>query len=303
MTWQFKQQYYQLFQQATASKVWWKDPLFLLALGLAVFIHISLIGVHFVSGSSLPMSTKDVTIAVNLTKDKVEQSDFLAQHNQQGNGILKDKNTITSPLNINALNNQQGLQQQGLEQIQQLQKQIPQFKMQHRVLVTTLSWQQYTQQYAQKEMKEELRTQLTARAAMIASIEAQYSNRQQLYSKTQKIKNAHGVTTSQDDVAAYLERFRQKVELFGNRYYPNAAKLQNLSGEVRLMVIINSRGGLRAIRMVESSGQPILDEAAKQSVRRSAPFGRFDDKLKFHTELRIVRTWRFYANASEFEIE
>ncbi|MEX7542739.1 energy transducer TonB, partial [Acinetobacter baumannii] len=86
---------------------------------------------------------------------------------------------------------------------------------------------------------------------------------------------------------------REKVELYGNRYYPEEAKQQQLKGEVRLMVILNAQGGIRAIRLLESSGHPVLDEAAKASVRRGAPFGRFDANMKDISELRIIRTWRF----------
>ncbi len=50
--------------------------------------------------------------------------------------------------------------------------------------------------------------------------------------------------------------------------------------------------GIRAIRLLESSGHPVLDEAAKASVRRGAPFGRFDVNMKDISELRIIRTWR-----------
>ena len=106
----------------------------------------------------------------------------------------------------------------------------------------------------------------------------------------------------QDASAAYLDKFRQKVELYGNRYYPDEAKQQRLSGEVRLMVILNAQGGIRAIRLIESSGHAILDEAAKASVRRGAPFGAFDANMKDISELRIVRTWRFDPVDAEFEV-
>ncbi len=61
------------------------------------------------------------------------------------------------------------------------------------------------------------------------------------------------------------------MEFYGNRYYPEAAKQQRLAGEVRLMVILNASGGIRAIRLIDSSGHEMLDEAAKASVRKAAP--------------------------------
>ncbi len=91
------------------------------------------------------------------------------------------------------------------------------------------------------------------------------------------------------------------MELYGNRYYPEEAKQQQLKGEVRLMVILNAQGGIRAIRLLESSGHSVLDEAAKASVRRGAPF-RFDSNMKDISELRIIRTWRFDPAEAEFEV-
>ncbi len=106
---------------------------------------------------------------------------------------------------------------------------------------------------------------------MVASIEAQYLQRQQNFSRQQKIKTIDGIQAKQDVSAAYMEKFREKVEFYGNRYYPEAAKQQQLRGEVRLMVILNSNGGIRAIRLIESSGSSLLDEAAKTSVRKLHP--------------------------------
>ncbi|MDO5770372.1 MAG: TonB family protein, partial [Psychrobacter sp.] len=61
----------------------------------------------------------------------------------------------------------------------------------------------------------------------------------------------------------------------------------------RLMVIIKPDGNVKAIRLLESSGSNILDEAAKQSVRQAAPFGKFSADMKDIVELRLIRTYRY----------
>ena len=58
-----------------------------------------------------------------------------------------------------------------------------------------------------------------------------------------------------------------------------------------------------ALRLLESSGYAVLDEAAKASVRKAAPFPRFDAGLKDIEELRVVRTWRFDPAHAEFEVK
>ena len=57
-----------------------------------------------------------------------------------------------------------------------------------------------------------------------------------------KNKNSRWYSSQKDASAAYLDKFREKVELYGNRYYPEEAKQQQLKGEVRLMVILNAQG-------------------------------------------------------------
>ena len=168
--------------------------------------------------------------------------------------------------------------------------------------MTTLSWQKQAEDNQRKKAMKEMNSQFQAKAAMVASLEAQYLQRQQNFSRQQKIKTVDGIQAKQDISAAYLEKFRQKVEFYGNRYYPEAAKQQRLAGEVRLMVILNASGGIRAIRLIDSSGHEMLDEAAKASVRKAAPFGGFDAKMKDISELRIVRTWRFDPAEAEFEV-
>ena len=292
--------YFHLIQFIPTAKNWWKDPLFLGALGIATVLHIGFVSVQFVAGSSAPMSTKDVSVAVSLTKEKVEEADFLAQADQQGDGELQRVHSQTTPVPMSAADTQLGdAQQKTLEQLAQKKE----LDFQERMLMTTLSWQKQSQSDEKKEKLDELEQQVQANATMIASIEAQYTQRQQMYAKKQKVKTVTGIQAKQDASAAYLDKFRQKVETFGNRYYPEEAKQRRLAGDVRLMVILNSQGGIRAIRLLESSGHPVLDEAAKASVRRSMPFGRFDEGMKDITELRIVRTWRFDPKDSVFDVQ
>ncbi|MFB2538634.1 MULTISPECIES: energy transducer TonB [unclassified Acinetobacter] len=288
---------------AEPHKLWWKDKLFLAALVVAMGSHVAVGLISFVMPESKDAATKDVTIAVNLQEtpdEEVKDADFQAQANQKGDGDLKEAHTQTTPIPSTDPDTSLGAEQ---EQVLQELKQKEQLDFKEQMLMTTLSWQkQKKNEEAEKDQKEVTDAQ-QARAVMIASIEAQFAQRQQMYAKQQKVKTVTGIQAKKDASAAYLDRFRQKVEMFGNRYYPEEAKSQGLSGDVRLMVILNAQGGIRAIRLLDTSGHAILDEAAKASVRRAMPFGRFDEGMKDITELRIVRTWRFDANNSAFDVQ
>lgn len=280
---------------------WWQDPIFVGAVVFAIFMHLVILTIQFAMPSPSDTSTKEIAVTVRTSSDKVKDADFLAQADQKGSGEFREAHRMSSdmpsPMQADATTGEAELE--SLEKIQQKRE----LKFEEKVLMTVLSWQKQAEQSERKKSLDELQSQFQAKAAMVASLEAQYLQRQQNFSRKQRIKTVDGIQAKQDASAAYLDKFRQKVELYGNRYYPNEAKQQRLSGEVRLMVILNAQGGIRAIRLIESSGYSILDEAAKASVRRGAPFGTFDATMKKDiSELRIIRTWRFDPVDAEFEV-
>lgn len=277
----------------------WKDRVLLVAIIVAAMLHIAFLLVSFVMPEPQTNQTQDIAIAIHPSAQKIENSDFIAQYNQQGSGQYKEKHKMATDMPPAPQDQTEGEKQ--LEQLQAVQ-QKRELHFDEKVLMTVLSWQKQTEDSKRKKIKDQLDSQLQAKAAMIASLEAQYLNRQQAYSHQQNIKTIDSIQAKQDASAGYLEKFREKVELYGNQYYPEQAKQQQLAGQVRLMVILNQEGGIRAIRLLESSGHNILDEAAKNSVRRGAPFGRFDKNMQNISELRIVRTWRFDPAQSEFNI-
>lgn len=278
---------------------WWQDPLFVTAVFTAVVLHLIFISLQFTMPSESDAASKDIAVVLRPSTEKVKHADFLANADQQGNGTYREAHRMAADMPAQAEDLTAGEQQlQSLEQVQQKRE----LNFEEKVLMTVLSWKKQTEFSERKKAMEELNSQFQAKAAMVASLEAQYLKKQQDFSRQQKIKTINGVQAKQDASAGYLEKFREKVEVYGNRFYPELAKQQRLAGEVRLMVIVNTNGGIRAIRLIESSGHSILDEAAKNSVRKGAPFGVFDSKMKDISELRIIRTWKFDPADTEFEV-
>ena len=288
-----------IFRSSRLSHQWWQDPLFMSAVILALVMHLIFLSMQFAMPQNSDVASQDIAVTLRPSAEKIKDADFLAQADQQGNGTFREAHRMSSDLPAQSEDISAGEQQlQALEQIQQKRE----LHFEEKVLMTMLSWQKQAELNERKKAMEELNSQFQAKAAMVASLEAQYLKKQQNFSRQQKIKTVDGIQAKQDAAAGYLDKFREKVEVYGNRYYPELAKQQRLSGEVRLMVILNASGGIRAIRLIESSGHAILDEAAKNSVRRGAPFGAFDAKMKDISELRIVRTWKFDPADAEFEV-
>ena len=102
-----------------------------------------------------------------------------------------------------------------------------------------------------------------------------------------------GARVSEYRFAQYVEDWRQKIERIGNLNYPDAAKGRHY-GSLTLSVIIKANGDLKQVEVIRSSGQTLLDDAARRIVRMSAPFAAFPESIRRDTdELDITRTWTF----------
>jgi protein TonB len=75
----------------------------------------------------------------------------------------------------------------------------------------------------------------------------------------------------------YLSRLKSRIQREWE--YPEEALRSGISGELRMVFTLNKAGGLTFIRLVQSSGYPILDEEALRAVKISAPFDPFPPQM------------------------
>jgi protein TonB len=101
-------------------------------------------------------------------------------------------------------------------------------------------------------------------------------------------------STKEYRFAAYLEAWREKVERVGNLNYPDEARRRKLYGDLILHVSVKADGSIESVRLVRSSGQKVLDDAAIRIVRLAAPYAPFPPEIRKDTDvLEITRTWQF----------
>lgn len=94
--------------------------------------------------------------------------------------------------------------------------------------------------------------------------------------------------------ADYMREWVKKVERVGNLNYPDQARREGLTGKLRMDVTLNADGVLLNTNITQSSGHPVLDEAALRIVNQAAPFLPFPPEiLKDADILHITRTWVF----------
>lgn len=98
-----------------------------------------------------------------------------------------------------------------------------------------------------------------------------------------------------DPRAAYLTLWRRQVEYYGNRHYP-AQQLISSAPRHRLTLGITLRadGSVHSVRVLQSSGSPALDHAARAMVRNAGPYAAFPESLRPHEQqLTFAYEWVF----------
>ncbi len=129
--------------------------------------------------------------------------------------------------------------------------------------------------------------------ARIAELSQEIDNAQTEYAQRPR-KTFVTARTRQSAAARYMHEWVEAVERTGNANYPRAARREGISGSLVLVAAVRADGTLAEVEVRASSGRQVLDDAAAQIVRMTAPFTSFPDDLRQSTDvLYITRTWEF----------
>mgnify|MGYP001998850304 FL=1 len=258
---------------------------------LTLSLHAALIlGIGFSSQLDFQQSLSiDVTLAQHSDQQAPEDADFLAQSNQLGSGSAEETLETTTDVAADFFENQ-------FNEVVTLPTDTPRNELARKELLTT-------QTSAEQEATTTNATStpetigfaadtptLREMVQEIASLEARIAKERQAQAKEPRVKRLTSVSTKSAVEAAYLNMWRQKVERIGNANYPSG----NVYGNLRMLVILSYDGTLNGVRILESSGHRVLDNAALRIVRLAAPYQAFPvDMRKQYDQLEIIRTWKF----------
>lgn len=263
---------------------------------LAAVLHVAVIlGLGFAMTEPAQISKSlEITLSTFKSEEKPKDADFIAQDNQQGSGTLEHK---ASPKTTE----QAPFQDTQVRQVTPAGSPPPSTHSEapKTAVATRAPQQQKTPEKPQQDKPQPEAppapvfdsSQLSSE---IASLEAELAQQQQQYAKRPRVSRQNSAATMRDISAWYRDEWRKKVERVGNLNYPDEARRQQIYGSLRMLVVIDRNGTLKELRVLESSGQPVLDEAAMRIVRLAAPFAPFSGDLANNfDQVEIIRTWRF----------
>lgn len=265
---------------------------------LAIALHAFLIlGIGFkLPDHSNTSQTIEITLATHKSQRAPEDADFLAQHNQEASGTLDEAKQLTTERQAEFADTQV----RDVNPVPQQQAASTKKIKEQQVLSTTAKSTQTTQlklnpdEREEREAVEGLMEDQPVVSAEIASLQAKLDKQRQEYAKRPRVRTLTSVSTKESFDAKYLHEWGTRIEQVGNRNYPKEALSRHITGNLRLSVVINPDGTIYEIKVLQSSGQRILDDAARQIVRLAAPFASFPPEIRKQADrLQIIRTWSF----------
>lgn len=277
---------------------------FTFTLFLALVIHAAIIlGVTFTYNPKVSTShTMDVTLAQHRSKNAPDNPDYVAQFNQQGSGTLAKKRMTTTTREA-AFHDDRIHHTSPKQQVAA----APKVKRALQPVVATLTRTRLEADTARTkappkpaQSRSHVRETLLQRSLEIASLEARLDEQRELYAKRPRITRLTSLSTVSRTDAYYLNSWRRKIERIGNLNYPAEARQKGIYGSLRLLVAIYPDGSLKEVKLLQSSGYPVLDQAAIRIVKLAAPFAPFPDQMRRTTDvLEIIRTWQFRKSATD----
>ncbi|HET8818861.1 MAG TPA: energy transducer TonB, partial [Xanthomonadaceae bacterium] len=130
------------------------------------------------------------------------------------------------------------------------------------------------------------------RELAMARLAAEIHRDQEAYAKRPNRKFV-SASTREYEYASYLRAWVDRVERIGNLNYPDEARRRRLQGQVVISVAIRRDGSVERAEVVDSSGQPLLDQAALRIVTLAEPYPPLPETAEEVDILHVTRTWQF----------
>lgn len=241
----------------------------------------------------------EITMAQYRSDIAPDDADFLAQENQIGSGILDEAAAPSTPFESDFYD--ESIQE--VQAVPQTARAVNELEPDIAVISSFDDEEEVSQLLDDVEPDKEriLSEQSTPEelSLAIASLQAQLDLQRQEFAKRPRRYTISSASTKRSYDALYLDNWRRRIESVGNINYPEQARRLQLYGSLRMLVAILPNGEVEDIRILQSSGQNILDQAAIQIVTLAAPFQPFPEEMLAETDiLEIIRTWRFHEGNS-----
>lgn len=270
-----------------------------LTLFLAATLHgLVILGIGFSPLGPTPDAARalDVVLLQQSTESEPDEADYLSDTDSAGGGTKPDRQRPRKPVSSPEQAATTGLAPAPLDAGAPRPRTAD-----AREIVTSHAGQKTTPSRStpeqQPQHERERRPERVEYDARVAQLAAEVDDALNHYAQRPR-KEFVTARTRASPAAAYMHEWVKSVERIGNTNYPEGARRQGLTGGLVLVASIRKDGSLHDVHVRASSGEPVLDSAARRIVRLAAPFEPFPEELRQETDiLYITRTWQFTQGA------
>lgn len=263
---------------------------------LAALIHgILIIGITFnavLDNDTSQAISLEVTIVADPDQhiDRPDEAEYLAQASQQGGGNTQEQARPTAPIESEA-----PIDNIGDEDGYSLTESIIAKDMADQLVTTRSEDERTVADQPRKDPASDNATAVFLESGVAQTLPLPQDDQPKLLIHDDNLRQlVTSVDTKESNIAAYLQRWKTKIETIGVKYFPEKGALQGMAGSPTLEVAINASGQLEEVVVRRSSGSRVLDQAALNILRRAAPFDPFPEAIRVDYErLRFAYKWQF----------
>lgn len=263
-----------------------------LGIGISLALHAAVLSLHFKfpdASRFVRDSALDIILVNARSARKPVDAQARAQANLDGGGDTEEDRRAKTPL-------PPSLHQSAGDDLETLRRRTQEMEAQQQKLVTQAKKMRsaFVGQSGQGSSEPQPATgqDLAEAARAMARLEGEISKSVDEYNKRPRKKSV-GVRAEEYRFARYIEDWRAKVERLGTLNYPEAAR-GKMYGSLVLTVAITADGGVKSVEINRSSGQKVLDDAARRIVLMGSPYAEFPPDIRRDTDiLEITRKWSF----------
>lgn len=262
------------------------------ALAVSVLVHAVLVTVRFVDPEGFKRVFQDNTLEVVLVNaksdDKPVKAQALAQHSLAGGGDAADKRLASTPLppSLRESSGEAAIdenQRQIDRMLQQQEQLLDQVRQQLAALPKTDS--RKSDDDPEARAQQQRRQQLERLLAVIEKRVQEENSRPR--------KRYLSPATLGTTYAQYYDDMRRRIEQLGTQNFPHVAG-RKLYGELLMALLINHDGRILDARVVQGSGNRVLDRLAEAIAQKAAPFGPFTQAMRRDTDqFDVTARFRF----------
>ncbi len=259
---------------------------------VAIAVHVLLVLTDFLEEDPVPSPfTMEITLSRYDDQKAPEKADFLAETNQLGSGEQAEKVKPSSPLPIPS--------PAVLEQTMVAPSPAQAAPKHEQTKVITaiksddkiLSDVQIDDIFPEELIKSH--RSLLEQSLEIAALEADFDQQRENYARRPRVTRFTAASTMKAEDSQYVSHVVRKIEHTGSLNFPQVAG-RKLYGKPRVSISIYFDGSIKEVRILEPSGDLVLDSETINIIHRAGPFAPFPKNVRKERDvLELIRTFSY----------